>query len=66
MLHLHQVAEGDGLQGEPEEVPLARPQQVERPKGEEGEGSEEQFRNIYNFVIIESVCSYLYTLTTAL
>ena len=23
VLHLHQVAEGDGLQGEPEEVPLA-------------------------------------------
>ena len=39
VLHLHQVAEGDGLQGEPEEVPLARPQQVERPEGEEGKGT---------------------------
>ena len=40
VLHLHQVAEGDGLQGEPEEVPLARSQQVERAEDcQEGEGA---------------------------
>ena len=39
VLHLHQVTEGDGLQGEPEEIPLARPQQVERSEGEEGKGT---------------------------
>ena len=39
VLHLHPQPEGHGLQGEPEEVPLARPQPVERPEDcQEGEG----------------------------
>ena len=50
MLHLHQVPEGDGIQGESEEVPLARPQQVERSEGEEGKGmSEEHWKTISIF-----------------
>ena len=38
----------------------------QKEKKEKVRDSREQFRNIYNFVIIENVCSYLYTLTTAL